>query len=373
MYFTYLIGAGASAKAIPVVSDFKQKCKEWLISQFVTLTHAAAFEGKIIENDSMIYDSSSFKSADHENFYYKVVDFLEKLEGTHTVDAYAREKYLDNKIDEYERVKVWIDFLICGLHYFPVRNPPIDNRYKLFFGQTLKGGNNEPAKLPTLIKILSWNYDLQFELAAAATFKEDFLWRIHNRLAISPKCFNPINEEYEHTGFEIVKLNGTAGGTIIKHGGKDQFTRETIYNLRYLVSDSLNRMTLENKFFDNFLSYYKNLEANIGNYHYSKTALSYGWEIHSEFAKIARKRAEEIAEQTKVLVILGYSFPEFNKKIDKSIFQKMKPEKIYIQNIPSNIEYVKKRLIPLLPDKQIEIELIDSTNEFFIPYEYDEE
>ena len=70
-----------------------------------------------------------------------------------------------------------------------------------------------------------------------------------------------------------------------------------------------------------------------------ETLLSFAWEdeaisskkiFHEQRLPVAR----EIASQTQILVIIGYSFPFFNRDIDKVIMNTMMPslQKIYVQD-----------------------------------------
>ena len=76
---------------------------------------------------------------------------------------------------------------------------------------------------------------------------------------------------------------------------------------------------------------------------------------------------------TRVLVIIGYTFPFFNREIDREIFLNMPNlEQIYIQDPCA--ESVKDSLYSVLTDKQREriytsIKLIKSTTNFFLPHE----
>ena len=82
--------------------------------------------------------------------------------------------------------------------------------------------------------------------------------------------------------------------------------------------------------------------------------LNFAWEEQSDrtlrivsFKKILNV-ASEIASQTNILIIIGYSFPFFNSKIDKEILHKMKDvQYIIIQD--HNYEEIKNRLLDMVP------------------------
>lgn len=67
--------------------------------------------------------------------------------------------------------------------------------------------------------------------------------------------------------------------------------------------------------------------------------LSFAWEDETNDTKkiFLEKRmpiAKAIAEKTDILVVIGYSFPFFNRKIDDEIFKAMKQRlfKIYLRD-----------------------------------------
>ena len=60
-------------------------------------------------------------------------------------------------------------------------------------------------------------------------------------------------------------------------------------------------------------------------------SLSFAWEKEKYETEINQIAADAIKE-TQVLVIIGYSFPFFNRAIDQSVLKSMKPYKVYIQD-----------------------------------------
>lgn len=103
--------------------------------------------------------------------------------------------------------------------------------------------------------------------------------------------------------------------------------------------------------------------------------------------------AEIIASETEILVIIGYSFPVFNREIDNRLFMKMnKLEKVYIQDknpekIRSTIEnafsiFQQRKLMnsnpfhtmkdnteDLVSIPMVKIQEENNTDQFIIPYE----
>ena len=101
--------------------------------------------------------------------------------------------------------------------------------------------------------------------------------------------------------------------------------------------------------------------------------MSFAWENENSSSKqtFHEKRmsiAKSIAQGTEILVVIGYSFPFFNREIDKEIFKAMKETvvKIYFQD-PFNDGSNLKSQFDISP--RYGIVPIKSTEQYFIPYE----
>jgi hypothetical protein len=126
----------------------------------------------------------------------------------------------------------------------------------------------------------------------------------------------------------------------------------------------------------------------------SKPLITFAWEKDSETKKSlinSYEIAKEIIKDTTILVIIGYSFPFYNREVDNMIFDVLKPslKKIYYQdpeidgeflrsryNLPSatkpntdkisnpNVAHIFRGITPTLT-----IEHIENTDQFYIPVE----
>lgn len=100
--------------------------------------------------------------------------------------------------------------------------------------------------------------------------------------------------------------------------------------------------------------------------------LSFAWEhnINNNFYSNLR----EAVSNTEVLVVIGYSFPFFNREIDKLIFnefmQKDKLRKVYFQAPPEDAEDIRERFLAINdqidPDKLV---LRKDIKQFTLPNE----
>jgi hypothetical protein len=97
--------------------------------------------------------------------------------------------------------------------------------------------------------------------------------------------------------------------------------------------------------------------------------LNFAWEKDKHSQKAIEYAKNKVSE-AHVIVVIGYSFPDFNRFIDKEIFQNSNPNKVYVQDLdPESIieklNGVGSKLRPAEP--------ITNTEQFWIPYEFWEE
>lgn len=201
------------------------------------------------------------------------------------------------------------------------------------------------------MSILSWNYDCQFEIAYAAYNKSTSINDIWEDLKIIGKTTKVYISD--KTDFSIIKLNGTA-----------------------LTFDNKGRYA---KFFDPIFGRADRDELSF--VHWSQlngannvsNALSFAWE---ETESVFYDDIKQKVNDTEVLVVIGYSFPYFNREVDRTIVQNMKNlEKVYIQDpycddVKENFEAVLSvEQLEKVENKQIKIVLKKNTKQFVIPNE----
>lgn len=100
---------------------------------------------------------------------------------------------------------------------------------------------------------------------------------------------------------------------------------------------------------------------------------TFAWEKSTKSAELLRYRmkiSQNIVKDSDVLVVIGYSFPLFNRLIDKEIFNSLtesgKLKKIYYQDPNKSGEFLKSQF-NLSSD--IEIISITDVDSYFIPNE----
>ena len=98
------------------------------------------------------------------------------------------------------------------------------------------------------------------------------------------------------------------------------------------------------------------------------THLSFAWENSVNNEKI-KETLTNTTEDTEVVVVIGYSFPFFNRVTDRYIFSKMpKLKKVYVQDI--NPDAVIQAIHAVLPsNRKIAVEPIKACGQFYLPAE----
>src|SRR5690606_30848765 len=94
--------------------------------------------------------------------------------------------------------------------------------------------------------------------------------------------------------------------------------------------------------------------------------IKYGWELQSE----EKVQVKKLMSNTNILVIIGYSFPAFNRQIDQELikaFEKGSEYKRVIYQDPNANEDTVKSLFHPSTDVHLEKKNI---NQFYIPHEF---
>ena len=214
-----------------------------------------------------------------------------------------------------------------------------DQRYDTFLASVL---TEKTLQLPKEISVVSWNYDSQFEIA--------YHNYSNNRLYVFDK-YSDI-ETLPSCG-RIFKVNGSAS------------FREIPTPLEIISETEDKGLAI--------LWYYRQTEVNIDidGFEQITPRLSFAWEQVEENEKMM-KAINNTVQDAVALVVIGYSFPFFNRNIDREIFGYMdRLETIYIQD--PFAEEIKQNIQNVLSDiqKVQRIAIITKTNcgQFFLPPE----
>jgi len=306
---TYLLGAGASANAVPTVFNMMERI--YVFSQFM-------------QNELKIYPRTE---------WFDLIEAKFMVFPFKTPDTYAKKLFLTDKSEQKINYKSFKLFLTLYLifeqfpflfdttlleenyinnmktlnnilnktqlkksfkdNYSPVLFNDIDSRYYSFWATIID--NDVSIELGENINIISWNYDQQLEFSYSK-FENSSKFKLLKNLN---------------------KVNGTA--KIIDSKGKTLIDIEVIRTMK--KSDVANL--------------FKNVLENPANY---ETEIKFAWEKTDE--EIEKLR--DILFLTDVIVIIGYSFPDFNRYIDRILLSKIEPSKIVYVQDPNAINIIER-------------------------------
>jgi hypothetical protein len=321
----YIFGAGASAQALPVVKDYSLAM--WKLADEI--------EGRII------------KFPNHKEFLKQIVEDLRWLYQrgveNQSIDGYC--KFCCNKASwvDLQRAKTTIAFFF---EYHQIIKGARDSRYNKFLHELL----DDTQKFPDNVKMISWNYDRQLQIASLNYKNEAYYVRDAGADHI-PSLFTYYPSvgdfNYENLSPSLIHMNGIAG-----------YYYDTNDNRIYYLSMNRPKFTME-EFLTDFEKYI---------YKWS-SLLTFAFENQSGSIKIDRKKhLNELVENTDIVVIIGYSFPSVNRNVDDELFAMLKKQgvrKIYIQDPSTEIIDLKDRFS--LSD--VEVVHHKNCDSFLVPYE----
>jgi hypothetical protein len=291
---TYLLGAGASAQCLPVVKNLSTRIRGISSTLRTSLTYKQ-FISHITLPEKMYNESDLVK---------EIIEDLEwmanECDKHSSIDTFAKKLYILKNHDQYIRLKVILSV------YFTLEqkyNTP-DLRYDNFWASIIESKDI----FPDLIRIVSWNYDFQLEQSYLNFSDSNKLMDAYSKLDI--RSFWDSNRKTDEKCFSVYKLNGSA---TISHTGE----------FPAYFSDNLDD---DYQFYNTLLKRYALLKSNS---HY-KQNISFAWEhkLNHEYFKELKLSLWN----TTTLVVIGYSFPYFNRKIDKYLLECMPfLEKVYFQ------------------------------------------
>jgi hypothetical protein len=320
MHVTYLLGAGASANAIPTVVGLSQGLRQFAAE----LEKFGTPEGL----NSSVFEINKSTSKN-------LITNLDWLAGSSekfgSVDTFAKILYLRN---DQEDLHVLKSTLTAYLNYRQSK-VEIDRRYFSFWASILRVKEKNKLEVPNTLAILTWNYDQQLELSISEL-----------QVDYSPFLAYKYQPRSINNNPMIFKLNGTA--FTHKHDGKNRY----LLNVKSLFDQ-------------------KNFTSLVGNYNRllkgefgERTGISFAWEEGEMISDVI-----DLIARTDILVVVGYSFPFFNRTVDERMLKGMMAlQKIYIQD--ETPEAIKSRISGYFADGTVEFSLHPKDDrQFYLPDE----
>ena len=357
----YLLGAGASygtrgkmpLSSQPPISSDTQFTENYLLRGLPILQEfslaIAQLQAELIDKTFIAerkdFSSNALSSLLHISYNYP------------TIDTYAKLLYATRQIQKYYEFKRQLSlFFLIWQHIHKQ-----DLRYDSFVSSLIDAKTGE---MPSAT-ILSWNYDLQLEMAYASYLTtKGTLTQIWDKLNVYSKTNNTLSEYNNDKPFACIKLNGSA----IFHTSE-----KNIYTSRHTLKDVLWTSSSEQQFWEEIYKLYTDIEQadNPFSNPIYENELSYCWEDQRKEDLLKNVKAR--VEDCEVLVIIGYSFPYVNRAIDRDIFASMQRLKtIYIQDKEGVSKEIKERVENIFEYIQREkpnIVIKQDISQFYIPNE----
>lgn len=353
MNVTYYLGAGASFHSMPLQSDLEARMR--------------------VYRDYIFHEQRQSKTPFLEEYIHSVDDILKNISQSTSIDNYAKELYnaqSQNSIFKLTELKKILSHYLLfeqlpkdnttfytteiassptkgDIRYKPYSNAiqnkikmQFDKRYRTFYNEFFSENSNS---FPNNVKIISWNYDLQLE-GSYCRYYNCSLEMAQEKLNIFP---SPASTNYP----TIIKLNGTAG--VITSGmGSSRLT---------------NIISGFNKNLDEILLDY--ISNDFNRREEDSSSLSFAFEREQKDNSLL-KIANDTLKETEVLIVIGYSFPKMNKRIDSAIFSNLtNPLKIFFQVSSADYEKIKGKFKSLSGISVGASGLKSDLTEFFIPDE----
>lgn len=294
----YLFGAGASRNALPIVNEIPSRLKS-----LIDLLNSEKLQLSAEEK----FTDIGLKKLESKNVYQKelVTDLkwlLDESSKHASVDTFAKKLTIKREHKKLDRLKVALSIFFI---FEQTINQP-DKRYDSFFASI----HNELYDFPENIRILSWNYDYQFELSYLEYSGQSEISSIQTSLNINHKY----GDNHQRDKFGIYKLNGTTG--LYSDNGWRQYMYATNLNVEIDIN-------FINQIVRNYTAaiYLNNIYSNF----------SFAWENEQPEKSIV-KMSVDATKDTVALVVIGYSFPFFNRDIDRKIIGSMSNlKRVYFQ------------------------------------------
>jgi hypothetical protein len=329
----YLMGAGASAQRLPVIANMAtvmQEHVEWVRAQQMDLPKA---ERKDLDLDKQL------------SRYIEGLEWVLAQMGKYvSVDTCAR--WLSPGSNELVGLKaVLTTFFAIEQHL-----KGYDPRYEAFVSTML---DFDQDKLHPDMVVLTWNYDQQLPMALSRVRGRQSLrdvMRDHRITSLYGFAQGRMPD------FRVLHLNGIAG--VFARGG-DAPVHDRINVEDPLVASWGSWMYWFQQIIDERFT-----GSNGG------CTFSYAWETMNSKTNMPWQPLEDRLSDIEKLIVIGYSFPDFNRPVDRRLIKSMGALKeIVVQTSPTSMAGILTKLRMVFPEHKDKLVPYELTHEFYVPNE----
>ncbi len=294
---TYILGAGASFQSIPVVKSFSNRFKEFLDWIDIGVIKGIDFSSEEKQKFGILHNlgedlHQSFRSHQSFDTYFKKLFHTgqnDKIsQGKKVLNLYFTWEHLSKptaRPDYYDEDTFW-------------KQSSIDKRYDALIAGLLKplADKKEPY---CKINFITWNYDLNLLMSLKNYFLPE---------ASIGEFFKQIDRKYTweiEDKICVINMNGFFYSS--NFSGLINLNQSTIHDIIYDKIKDQNYLEL--KVTDGFLGYGDNSDRDA-------ESIKFAWETKNFNSAIAKNKIGE----SKNIVIIGYTFPLYNRSIDLEYF-----------------------------------------------------
>lgn len=317
----YLLGAGASCEVIPLVSEFTTH-----LNSFATDLQNAG--PKTLQGDP---DPSPDDKIwlDGRQRLVESIQWLSQEASVHaSVDTFAKKLFFRRDSSKLKQLKATLSVYLI----IEQSRSHVDKRYDSFLASVLDFDKDRRIKLSEKLCIITWNYNTQLEKAVYG-FCED------KDLVIKLVTFNE----------RVYHINGYCGTHPPGHIGE---AFQAVWN-----QDGKAAWETGIRLYEEYISDNSTPEPDI----------RFAWEYPTQqFFKNTALQLEQVA----TVVVIGYSFPYFNREIDRQLFNQLSNiKRIYLQ-YPDGVHKSIEERLKTLNLQTDDIVYITGTDLFYIPDEF---
>lgn len=340
-----MLGAGASAQALPMVKDIPKA----LDAHLKLIDQHTPGQAK---RDDFILPGVEDSHRNTVMFNYrKIIQELADRSSKHeSIDTYAKKLFLRSRSDGNARqqlasLKVGLSLFMA---YQQVRHGRADIRYDGFLASLLDHNPHHGLTLPPDVLLLNWNYDQQLALAYKEYVNSTYIQDGITQLGIRPLEMMSIKRNIP---IRVIQLNGL----FCYRGDFDDI-------IPLIDSES----GLEEQLLEEVLVQFARLTIR-GKGMLPPPLMRFAWEVDSGHAAqldLVLDRLSNVRE----LVIIGYSFPFFNRGIDRQLFQHMPSLRhIYVQAPDGAAQDIVRTVQTMDIPPNCKLETYTYTGKFLLP------